>query len=182
MKLPIQINETVTLTDIILKYTLRDIFLGILRNVPGTIGAGLRMAIYPLFLKSCGRGFTVKEFVVIKFPERVNIGKHVSLGEFSFLGGDGGITIGDHTRIGPSVVIVSFDRRFRDHTKTIKEQGKILREVTIGEDVMIASNATLLAGIRVGKGAVIGAGAVVHKDVPERAIVAGNPARIIGKR
>ena len=54
-----------------------------------------------------------------------------------------------------------------------------LRHMIIGDDVWIAEGATLLGGITVGDGAVIGAHAVVTKDVPPRTVVAGNPARIL---
>jgi galactoside O-acetyltransferase len=54
-----------------------------------------------------------------------------------------------------------------------------LRQMVVGDDVWIAEGATLLGGITVGDGAVIGAHAVVTKDVPPRTVVAGNPARVV---
>jgi maltose O-acetyltransferase len=56
------------------------------------------------------------------------------------------------------------------------------KTVVIGDDVWIGSRALLLAGANIGRGAIIGAGAVVAKDVPEWAVVVGNPARVIRLR
>ena len=55
----------------------------------------------------------------------------------------------------------------------------IPQPAVIGNDVWIGSNSTILGGVRIGDGAVIGAGAVVTKDVPPYSIVAGNPARVV---
>jgi acetyltransferase-like isoleucine patch superfamily enzyme len=56
------------------------------------------------------------------------------------------------------------------------------RDVIIGEDVWLAVNVTLLSGVTIGRGAIVGAGAVVRYDVPPYAIVAGNPAKVVGFR
>jgi maltose O-acetyltransferase len=64
----------------------------------------------------------------------------------------------------------------------LDEQGSRSTAVTIGDDVWIGTRALILAGVTIGSGAVIGAGAVVTKDVAANEIVAGVPARTIGKR
>ena len=63
-------------------------------------------------------------------------------------------------------------------TKEVGSDGKVVIE----DDVWIGSNAIILKGVHVGFGSVIGAGAIVTKDVPEGSIVAGSPARVIGMR
>lgn len=55
-------------------------------------------------------------------------------------------------------------------------------DIIIGDDVWIGANVIILSGVRIGKGAIIGAGAVIAKDIPEFAVVAGNPAKIIRYR
>ncbi len=172
----------VSLWDLIVRYTIRDTIIGILRGIPATFGVGLRMFLYPLFFKHCGRGLTVKQGVTFQFPERISIGDQVGINEYTWLGGDGGIDIGDFVRIAPHVSIVSFNHAFADRNTPIKLQPSIYKKVVIEDDVWIGTHAVILAGIRVGKGAVIGAGSVVTKDVPPYTIVAGVPARVIKER
>lgn len=93
----------------------------------------------------------------------------------------GEITIGDDVQVGPQTVIWG-----RDHGmaagRPIREQGHVSAPIVIGNDVWIGAHATILKGVRIGDGAVIGAGSLVNKDIPQGAIAAGNPARVIKYR
>lgn len=121
--------------------------------------------------------------VSIRAPVYVDYGIHVSLGADVFL--NYGcvlldvcpITIGARTAIGPAVQILTADhpRRAEDRAGGL-ECGA---PVVLGSDVWIGGGAILLPGVRVGDGAVIGAGAVVTRDVAAGATMAGNPARPI---
>ena len=176
------INEPLTFLDVVYKYTILNFLLGTIRMIPSSIGIGLRLLIVPLFLKKCGRGLTIKEGVVFKFPERIEIGNHVGISEYTIVDGDGGIKMGDYVRIAPHVSIISFDHI---HTRTdipIKLQGKRKKGVTIGRDVWIGVGATILAGVTIHNGSIIGAGAVVTKDIPAYSIAMGVPARVVRKR
>jgi acetyltransferase-like isoleucine patch superfamily enzyme len=93
----------------------------------------------------------------------------------------GNIKIGDDVQIGPKTVIWGRDHDI-SRDKLIREQGHIKRDILIGNDVWIGANATILKGVTIGNGAVIGAGSVVTKDVPEYAVVVGNPAKVIHYR
>jgi acetyltransferase-like isoleucine patch superfamily enzyme len=93
----------------------------------------------------------------------------------------GEISIGDDVLLGPKAVLWA-----RDH---LTAKGRLIREqehrsmpIQIGNDVWIGAAAVVLKGVIIGEGAVIAAGAVVVKDVPDNAIVAGVPAKIIKKR
>lgn len=112
----------------------------------------------------------------------IRLGREVSLGPFCLVYGHGNVTIGDQTRMGPMTIIVSSDHVFEDPDVPIMLQGIERKEVIIGDDVWIGAGARILGGVRIGDHAVIGAGAVVTKHVFQRTIVAGVPAREIGKR
>lgn len=93
----------------------------------------------------------------------------------------GNIKIGDDVQIGPKTVIWGRDHGI-SRGKLIREQAHIKRDIVIGNDVWIGANATLLKGVTIGDGAVIGAGSVVTKDIPEYAVVVGNPSRFVKYR
>ena len=87
----------------------------------------------------------------------------------------GGIYIGDGTLIGHNVVLATLN-----HAKSPSERSSMIpAPIHIGKDVWIGSNATVLPGVTIGDGAIIAAGAVVTKNVPERTIVGGVPATVI---
>lgn len=93
----------------------------------------------------------------------------------------GNIFIGDDVMIGPKTVIWGRDHGI-EPGKIIRKQSHSKEDIFIGNDVWIAANVTILKGISIGDGAVIGAGAVVTKNIPDNAIVVGNPAKILRYR
>lgn len=124
------------------------------------------------------------EHVRINYGANFGTGIHVSLGDNSSIAA--GAWIGNDTRIGndvmmaPSVTILSNSHNFARTDIPMREQGAPPpRPVTIGDDVWIGTRVIILPGVTVGSHAILGAGAVVTKDVPEWAVVGGNPARVI---
>lgn len=89
--------------------------------------------------------------------------------------GRGGITLGEHVLVGPKVNIITINHDSDPENRSATYG----RPVVIEDKVWIGINATILPGVRVGYGAIIGANSVVTKDVPPMTVVAGNPARII---
>lgn len=96
-------------------------------------------------------------------------------------GGRGKIIIGDQTRIANNVTIYAFNHGMLSDSP-IYQQSANSQGIVIGKDVWIGAQAGIVDGVAIGDCAVIGMGAVVTKDVPDYAIVAGNPAKIIGDR
>lgn len=134
------------------------------------------------------RGFCGK-LMLDKCGKNVNIQKgaafstHVSIGDFSGIGINakinGKCTIGDYVMMGPNCTIYTRNHEFSDITKPMMNQGfSSEKEVVIGDDVWIGGNVTILPGVKVGSHSIIGACSVVTKDVPEYAVVAGNPAQV----
>lgn len=105
-----------------------------------------------------------------------NIGAHIN----ASCGGN--IIIGDHCPIGPGVVLRTANHRFQNRGVNIQEQGHQIGDIVIEDDCWIGANAIILGGVHIGKGAIIGAGAVVTKDIPSMAIAVGVPAKVLKYR
>jgi len=112
---------------------------------------------------------------------RIEIGDGVYLGSRVVLRAGLGIRLGRHVTIAANVVLSSDPGHPLDPVarRTEAAPAADLRQMMVGDDVWIAEGATLLGGITVGDGAVVGAHAVVTKDVHPRTVVAGNPARVV---
>ena len=84
--------------------------------------------------------------------------------------------------ISPHNDIVDFNHVYQNPDKSINQQGFVTQKIKIEEDVWIGSGCKILMGVTIGKGAVVGAGSVVTKDVPPYHVVVGNPAQTIKRR
>lgn len=130
-----------------------------------------------------GRGATlVCTGVLAELGAGIRIGDRSAVGAGSFLGGQGGIAIGDDVIMGPAVRIFSEDHRFDDTTRPIRAQGQTRSPVTIGNDCWIGAGATIVAGVTIGTGCVVAAAAVVTADLAPYSVAAGVPARAIRSR
>jgi len=117
----------------------------------------------------------------VEIQRGVVVGSRVKIQSHSFI--CTGVTIHDEAFIGHGVMFINdrFPRATTDEGKLQDASDWRCVPTVIGHRAAIGSNATILCGLRIGDGAMVGAGSVVTKDVPAGAIVAGNPARIIGK-
>jgi acetyltransferase-like isoleucine patch superfamily enzyme len=154
-------------------------FEGVLGVVPGRIGRVVRAAAYRRLLP---RARAIGELTHIRSPRGLRAGTGVEIGRLSQLTCTGGLTIGDDVLIGPRVTIVTNNHAVEDPRVRIKHQGSVDGPVVIGDDVWIGAGATVLAGVTIGSGAVVAAGAVVTRSVPDRAVVAGVPAKVLRSR
>lgn len=93
----------------------------------------------------------------------------------------GSVEIGSNVNLAQGIVVTALNHNFTDCTKRIDEQGVSTAKVTIGNDVWIGANATILPGVTIGNHCVVAAGAVVTKDVPPYSLVGGVPAKILKK-
>lgn len=112
----------------------------------------------------------------------ITLGRDVSVNARASLdGGAKGLIVGDGTRIATGVTIYAFDHGLAPD-RPVKDQPVTSCGIAIGEDVWIGANAGITDGVTVGDHAVVAMGAVVTRDVPPFAIVAGLPARVVGDR
>lgn len=132
-----------------------------------------------LILEKCGVKVNIEKGAV--FASSVELGDRSGLGVNCRISGK--VVIGRDVMMGPNVSFYTRNHAFSRIDIPMSQQGfSVEKPVIICDDVWIGANSILLGGVIVGKGAVIGAGAVVTKDVPEYAIVGGNPAKVLKYR
>jgi acetyltransferase-like isoleucine patch superfamily enzyme len=160
----------------------------------------MRRAAWRALARRFGQGVSIGCGALAKHPETFEIGDGVFIGEHSFIQGriDGRCEIGNHAWIGPLSYLDARDLVIEDyvgwgpgakvlgssHTGIPVDEPIIrtdleIRPVRIGAWSDIGTNAVILPGVTIGKGAIVGAGAVVTRDVPPFAVVAGVPARLV---
>lgn len=116
------------------------------------------------------------------YKNALHIGDGTWVGQMCFFHAGGGIQIGRNVGIGPCVKILTSYHEDEGRRKPILHSHVVFKEVIIEDDADIGTGAVLLPGVRIGKGAQIGAGAVVTKNVPAYTVSAGVPAKNIRKR
>ncbi len=197
------------------------------QNCPGALGLALRKLCYPLLLGSCGRNVVFGQNVVLRHPHKIHIGDNVLIDDNCLVDAKGdtntGIRIGtgvfvgrnsilsckngdielgsganvgfnceifsaSRVRIGANVLMAAYsyviggDHDFSDPSKPVLDQARTSAGVTIGDGAWIGAGAKILDGVCIGDGAVIGASAVVREDVGPRAVAVGIPARVVSQR
>ncbi len=129
-------------------------------------------------------GYQVPSSLRVFPPFYADYGKNITVGENVFINAcchfqdHGGVTIGDGCQIGHNVVFATLNHGLAPEDRKTTYPAPIV----LGKNVWVGSNATILQGVTIGDNAVIGAGAVVTKDVAANAIVGGVPAKEIRKR
>lgn len=153
--------------------------------------------------KKIGSNVIIEDGVLIFHPENISLGSNIYIGhntilkgyyknEFTiddgtwigqqcFLHSAGGIYIGTNVGIGPGVKIITSTHKSDSYLPVLHSE-LIFKEVTIESDSDLGVGSIVLPGVRIGKGSIVGAGAVVTKDVPPYSIVAGVPAKVIKYR
>ena len=157
------------------------------RHLPGSDGRfgrwarPLRRCVTKLLFKRAGRNINIEKGAYFGDGSQIEIGDNSGIGVNCRVCGP--VKIGDNVMMGPEVIVLTVSHKYDRLDIPMLEQGhKEPEPVIIGDDVWIGTRAIILPGISVGKGAIIGASAVVTKDVPEYAVVCGNPAKIIKYR
>lgn len=154
-----------------------------MRRAGGSVWRRLRAAVLHGVNPAIDKSSNIERMAYVGSASMLALGSRSSLGpHFKVHGVD--LTIGSDVMIGPDLLILGGGHNFDDLSRPMLDQGGIgLTSLTIGDDVWIGARVTILAkNITIGTGAVIGAGSVVVKSVPDYAIVVGNPAKIIKYR
>ena len=119
---------------------------------------------------------------IINSPERLSIGEGTVVNGYCYINAYGGISIGQYCHIGKGLTVFSHNHNFNSKISIPYDDTNIIRSVIIKDFVWIGANVTIVPGVTIGEGVVIGSGTVVTKDVPDFAVIGGNPHQIIKYR
>lgn len=154
-------------------------------DYPFKLGKALRYCCCRLIFARCGRDVWIKRGAFFGPGHHVEIGDNSDIGRDAYIAGigrGGRLVIGNNVMMAPDVLIYTRTHAFENPYLPINQQGSYSADVVIEDDVWIGTRSTILAGVTIGKGAVVGACALVPGDVPGNAIVGGVPARVIRMR
>lgn len=112
----------------------------------------------------------------------IKLGNNVGIGEYAYLGGGGGLTIGDDCIVGQYLSCHPENHNYQDQSIPIRLQGVNRTGIKIGPNCWIGSKVTILDGVEVGSGCIIAAGSVVTKSFKANSIIGGVPAKFIKTR
>ncbi len=112
----------------------------------------------------------------------IQIDEHTHIGPYTCIGGPGNVKVGKHCLIAAHSGIIANNHIFSDPTEIIRKQGLTSQGVAIGDDCWLGYGVKVLDGVTIGEGSVIGAGAVVTKDLPPYSIAVGVPAKVVRSR
>jgi acetyltransferase-like isoleucine patch superfamily enzyme len=208
----------------LLKY---ELIVTLTQGWPGALGLALRQSLYPLLLGSCGRNVVFGQHVVLRHPHKIHIADNVVIDDNCLIDAKGesnagvrmgsGVFVGRNSilsckngdieladganigfncevfsasrvRIGANVLMAAYsyviggDHDFSDASRPVIEQTRRSAGVSVGDGAWIGAGAKILDGVTIGEGAIIGAAAVVRADVPARAVAVGIPARVVSTR
>jgi len=208
----------------ILKYELINM---ICANLTGVLGLIVRRQLYPLLLRKCGKGVCFGKNVVLRHPNKIEIGDGVIIDDNCLIDAKGrsntGIQIGDgvfvgrnsilsckngdivlgrnvnigfnsevfsgsRVELGENTLVAAFcyfvggDHEASAVDRAVNEQGSSSLGIAVEPGCWFGASVKVLDGVRIGKNAILGAGAVVTKDVPENTVSVGVPARVIKHR
>jgi acetyltransferase-like isoleucine patch superfamily enzyme len=197
------------------------------QSVPGALGLALRKVLYPFLLGACGRNVVFGQNVVFRHPHKIRIGDNVIIDDNCLVDAKGttndgirignGVFVGRNTilsckngnielgaganigfnceifsasvvRVGERALIAAYcyliggEHDFNDPSRPVLDQTRRSAGITIGAGAWLGAGAKILDGVTIGANAIIGAGAVVREPVPDQATAVGIPARIVGTR
>ncbi len=144
----------------------------------------IRARILSVRFGTIGNTVFIRENFTYSSPKNIRLGHHIYINHHVDLGADAsGIEIGNFVQIAPYVTIMS---AMHEHERTdipmYEQKGYISKKVIIEDDVWIGLRAIILPGVKIGKGAIVGAGSVVTKNVESYSVVGGVPAKFIRSR
>jgi len=154
-----------------------EFWLMILRYTGNIPFYSIRRLFYSISGIKIGKGSIIHMWANFFYPANISIGEDTIIGDHSFLDGRDKLIIGNHVDIASGVLIYNSEHDLESENFSAR-----IAPIEIGDYVFIGPRAIILPGVKIGRGAVVAAGAVVTKDVEPFMIVGGVPAKEIGER
>lgn len=156
------------------------------RNTRGKLGLGIRYALLKSLARECGDNVAVYTGCYILNPQNLSVGSNVSFQPMCYLecgkSKDAGVVIGNDVSIAHGATVMATSHLHGDKSIPIKDQGVEEKGVIISDNVWIGAKATVLCGVKILEGTIIGANAVVTKNTEKDSVYAGVPAKKIKDR
>ncbi|MGW2932147.1 acyltransferase [Streptomyces sp. NPDC001156] len=115
----------------------------------------------------------------VDLPASLRMGRHAGLGQGTQFLGLGRVSLGAHLTMGPNCLFITGDHPVPEAGGKFRDHAPVHADIVVEDDVFIGARVTVLPGVTIGRGAAVGAGSVVTKNVSADTVVAGNPARVI---
>lgn len=163
----------------LLPSSLVHFLLVIVRHVPTRLGTALRYILTRRLAINCGDNVAVFEGVYLFGLCRASFGDNVSIHPMCYIDATGGLRIGSNVSIAHGTTVVTTQHDFSQLEQNTRDAPVIVSPVTIGDDVWIGAGVRILGSVMIGNHAVIGAGAVVTRDIPPNVLAVGVPARVL---
>lgn len=148
------------------------------RPLPGRLGLAIRYVLLRKIAKSSGRVIAIFEGVYILNAGELVLGDHISVHPMCYLDAAGSLSIGSDVSIAHGVTIMTTEHDYALTGIRMRDAPVKPAPVVIGNDVWIGAGVKILAGVTVGDHVVVGAGAVVTRDIPSHSLAVGVPARV----
>lgn len=160
---------------------LRKYFFILFRNISGGVGIVLRYAVLSS-ITSIGKNVTIMENVFLKNPDKFSCGDNLSIHSMCYIDASGNILIGHNVSLAHGVTILSETHDYSDPEIPIKYQPMIYKETILGNNIWVGAKATILSGLSIADGTIIGANTVVTHDTSPNSINVGSPAKLLKYR
>lgn len=148
----------------------------------GCCGLVIRYVLLSHIAERCGNNVSVHDGVYLMHPSKLSLGSNISIHPLCYLDAQGTIEIGNDVSIAHNASILSFEHDFSNVDLPIKDMPCIPKPIIIENNVWIGASVRILGGVTIKSGSIIGAGAVVTKDIPPMSIAVGVPAKVIKQR
>lgn len=152
------------------------------RMIKGTKGLAIRYILFKSIVKKCGNNVSIHPNVFILNPGNLSVGDNVSIHPMCYIEALGGIELGNNISIAHGATLMSTGHNINRLDVPINDQGVFKKKLIINDNVWIGAKSTLLAGIVIESGSVVGAGALVNKNIKRNMVVGGVPAKELKER